>query len=142
MKSYLSSTHTDLVCPLWEVIYTTMWVNTWVLCYYEAFKVTKAASLWELQYYKTGKRLSLSGGEDEPLGIFSVDCGALIETRSISSAKENCASTVFWISFSFTTQFSKAYEMLLSVHKDFGIQVIESEKLSVLETVNTKGVNY
>lgn len=54
----------------------------------------------------------------EPLGIFSLDCGALIETRPISSAKESWASTVvFWINFSFATQSSKEYEMLLSVHK-------------------------
>lgn len=33
-----------------------------------------------------------------------------------SSAKEHCASTVtFWIGFSLPTQFSKVYEMFLSV---------------------------
>lgn len=141
MESYRSSTRTDLVCPLWKVIYTTAWVNTWLLSYYDPFKVTKTASFWKVQYYKTGKSLRLPGGEDEPPGIFSVDCGELIETRPISPEKESCASTVFSISFSFTTQFSKVREMLLSVHKNFGIQVIESENLSVLETVNTKGVN-
>lgn len=51
MKSYLSSTYTDLVCPLWKVIYTTVWVNTQLFSYFEAFKATKA-----------GERLRLPGG--------------------------------------------------------------------------------
>lgn len=77
MKSNLSSTCTDLVCPLWKVIYTIVWVNTWLLSHWEAFKATKAASLWKLQYCKTAERLKLPGGEDEPLGFFSLDCCAL-----------------------------------------------------------------
>lgn len=82
----------------------------------------------------------LPGGKEEPLGIFSLDCGALIVTRPISSARESCASTALGISFSFTTQFYRVYEMLLSVQKYIGIQLIE--KFSVLERVNTKGMNH
>ena len=49
-KSYLSSKYTDLVCPLWKVIYSSMWASIWLLSYYVALKLTKAVSLWELQY--------------------------------------------------------------------------------------------
>lgn len=47
MKSYLSSKYTDLFCPLWKVIYSSVQANIWLSSSCVALKLTKAASLWE-----------------------------------------------------------------------------------------------